>query len=89
MAAVERQRQRMVDVRRDVHDAYNAKVDATHARMVWTYPGVETYYKNSRGRVVVNNPFRVLEFWRMTETADLSEYEVAHATSTDHAGAAA
>ena len=78
-----------VDVRRDVHDAYNAKVDATHARMVWTYPGVETYYKNSRGRVVVNNPFRVLEFWRMTETADLSEYEVAHATSTDHAGAAA
>lgn len=70
------------DIRRDVHDSYNAKVDATHAQMVWTYPGVETYYKNSRGRVVVNNPFRVLEFWRMTETADLSEYNLTHASPT-------
>jgi 4-hydroxyacetophenone monooxygenase len=63
-----------VEVRQDVHDAYNARVDATHAGMVWTYPGVETYYKNSKGRVVVNNPFRILDVWRMTETADLNEY---------------
>ncbi len=65
-----------VAVRDDIHNAYNAKVDATHARMVWTYPGVETYYKNSKGRVVVNNPFRILEFWQMTETADLNEYRL-------------
>ena len=65
-----------VEVREDVHDAYNTKVDQTHAGMVWTYPGVETYYKNSKGRVVVNNPFRMLDFWRMTETADLGEYRL-------------
>ena len=63
-----------VEVRQDVHDAYNAKVDATHQQMVWTYPGVETYYKNSKGRIVVNNPFRILDVWRMTEAADLDEY---------------
>lgn len=63
-----------VDVREDVYDEYNRKVDDLHARMVWTYPGVETYYKNSRGRVVVNNPFRILDFWRMTETANLDDY---------------
>lgn len=68
-----------INVRQSVHDAYNVAVDATHAGMVWTYPGVETYYKNSKGRVVVNNPFRVLDFWRMTETADLAEYEVTYA----------
>jgi 4-hydroxyacetophenone monooxygenase len=62
------------EVRQDVHDAYNAKVDATHVQMVWTYPGVESYYKNSKGRIVVNNPFRILDVWRMTETADLDEY---------------
>ena len=67
---------RQVEVKVDIHDAYNAKVDATHAGMVWTYPGVETYYKNSKGRVVVNNPFRILEFWQMTETADLNEYRL-------------
>jgi 4-hydroxyacetophenone monooxygenase len=63
-----------VEVRQDVHDAYNAKVDATHQHMVWTYPGVESYYKNSKGRIVVNNPFRILDVWRMTETADLKDY---------------
>jgi len=68
-----------VEVREDVHDAYNAKVDATHQQMVWTYPGVESYYKNSKGRVVINNPFRILDVWRMTEVADLKEY---HCTST-------
>ena len=65
-----------VEVREDVHDAYNVKVDATHAGMVWTFPGVETYYKNSKGRVVVNNPFRIIDFWTMTETADLGEYRL-------------
>jgi len=68
-----------VEVREDVHDAYNVKVDATHAGMVWTYPGVETYYKNSKGRVVVNNPFRIIDFWTMTEAADLGEYRLGKA----------
>jgi len=42
--------------------------------MVWTYPGVESYYKNSKGRIVVNNPFRILDVWQATEVADLKEY---------------
>ncbi len=70
-----------VEVREDVHDAYNVKVDQTHAGMVWTYPGVETYYKNSKGRVVVNNPFRIIDFWAMTETADLGEYRLGKASA--------
>ena len=72
-----------VDVRREVFDAYNAKVDATHAQMVWTYPGVDNYYKNSKGRIVVNNPFRILDVWRMTETADLADYDCQAATGVE------
>jgi 4-hydroxyacetophenone monooxygenase len=63
-----------VEVRQDIHDDYNAKVDSTHQQLVWAYPGVETYYKNSKGRNVVNNPFRILDVWRKTETADLAEF---------------
>ena len=63
-----------VDVKRKVHDDYNEKVDRTHEQLVWAYPGVENYYKNSKGRVVVNNPFRILDVWRMTETADLDDF---------------
>ena len=63
-----------VDVRQDVHDAYNAEVDSIHSRMIWTYPGVENYCQNSKGRIVVNNPFRIIDVWGMTETANLADY---------------
>ena len=63
-----------VDVRKDVHDTYNDKVDDAHAHMLWTYPGVDGYYRNTKGRIVVNNPFRILDVWRMTETARLEDF---------------
>jgi 4-hydroxyacetophenone monooxygenase len=55
-----------VEVRREVFDEYNAKVDRAHERMVWTHPGMATYYRNTRGRVVVNTPFRIVDFWTMS-----------------------
>ena len=63
-----------VDVKQDVHDAYNRTVDRLHEGMVWTHRGMDTYYRNSRGRVVVNNPFRMVDFWKMVEVANLDEY---------------
>jgi 4-hydroxyacetophenone monooxygenase len=65
-----------VDVRSDVHQDYNDRIDDAHEHMVWTHPGMDTYYRNSRGRVVVNNPFRMQEFWQLTEEADLREFVV-------------
>lgn len=44
--------------------------------MVWTHPGASTYYRNSRGRVVVNNPYRVIDYWHMTRHAELADYIV-------------
>ena len=64
-----------VECRQDVHDEYNERVDQLHERMVWTHPGMSTYYRNERGRVVVNSPFRNAEFIEMTREADLSEFE--------------
>lgn len=63
-----------IEVRRDAYDAYNARVDEAHANMVWAHPGVVTYYRNSRGRVVAPTPFRVVDFWAMTESANLDDY---------------
>lgn len=63
-----------VECRADVHDAYNRRVDEQHGRMVWTHPGMSTYYRNSRGRVVVTNPWRVVDFWHITREADLGDF---------------
>ena len=63
-----------LEVRADVHDRYNERVDEAHERMIWTHPGFGTYYRNDRGRVVVANPFRMVDFWDMCQRPDLSEY---------------
>lgn len=63
-----------LEIRRDVHDAYNRDVDRIHEGMVWAHRGMQTYYRNSRGRVVTNIPWRFVDYWNMTREADLSEY---------------
>lgn len=71
------------EVRTDVHDAYNERVDRAHEAMVWTHQGMDTYYRNSKGRVVVNNPFRIVDVWRDTEAAKADDFVFStHAGST-------
>lgn len=65
-----------VEVRPEVCEAYNARVDAEHAQLIWTHPGMTVWYKNSRGRVTATTPWRGVDFWRMTRTPDLSDYLV-------------
>ncbi|MFW2830361.1 flavin-containing monooxygenase [Sphingomonas sp. ID0503] len=66
----------VVDVRRDVYENYNQRVDDAHAKMIWSRPDLNGYYKNSKGRIVVNNPFRIIDVWKMTERANIADYEV-------------
>ena len=65
-----------VECRPEVHEAYNATVDDAHENMVWTHPGMTTYYRNARGRIVVNSPFRNVDNYAMTRSADLDEFVV-------------
>ncbi len=72
-----------VEIRPEVHDAYNADVDARHEQMVWTHPGMTTYYRNERGRIVINSPYRNVDFYDMTKAADLDEFIVEPAAATE------
>ncbi|WP_244486157.1 flavin-containing monooxygenase [Bradyrhizobium viridifuturi] len=40
-----------IDVDPAAHDEYIRNVDAEHEQLIWTHPGMTTYYRNSRGRV--------------------------------------
>jgi 4-hydroxyacetophenone monooxygenase len=55
-----------LEVRQDVHDAFNAKVDAANAQMAWGAPQVNSWYKNAKGRVSQNWPFPLVEYWSAT-----------------------
>jgi 4-hydroxyacetophenone monooxygenase len=66
---------RAMDVRPDVHDAYNERVDAANRQRAWGVSDVNTWYKNERGRVTQNWPFTLLEFWQRTKEPDPADYE--------------
>ncbi|MTD15131.1 FAD-dependent oxidoreductase [Nakamurella sp. YIM 132087] len=75
-----------IDVRQEVFDRYNADVDAAHEKMIWNHPGVDTWYRNSSGRVVTNTPWRLVDYWAMTRRPDLSDYQVTRLGTTVPAG---
>ena len=66
---------RALDVKADVHDAYNVEVDAENCRMVWGVADVNSWYKNAKGRVAQNWPFPLVEYWKRTRVIDPSDYD--------------
>src|SRR4051794_27506032 len=67
---------RALDVRKDVHDAFNEAVDAENARMAWGASTVNSWYKNEHGHVAQNWPFTLLEYWTRTREANADDYEL-------------
>ena len=65
-----------IDVQQDVHDEYVRRVDAEHEGMIWTHPGMSTYYRNAKGRVVSVMPWRLVDYWSMTHEPDFTEFQV-------------
>jgi len=66
---------RTVEVRQDVHDAFNQRVDAQNGRMAWGWSDVNSWYKNEHGHVAQNWPFTLLEYWQQTLSVDPDDYE--------------
>lgn len=64
-----------VEVKPHVEDEYVARVDAEHEKMIWTHPGMSTYYRNSSGRVVSVMPWRLVDYWRMTHDPDFNDFK--------------
>jgi 4-hydroxyacetophenone monooxygenase len=65
-----------IDCRSDVFEAYNARVDEAHSRMIWTHRGMTNWYRNAAGRVVATTPWRLLDYWKMTHRPALDDYDV-------------
>ncbi|MGW4335778.1 flavin-containing monooxygenase [Rhodococcus koreensis] len=64
-----------VECKAEVCRQYNDLMEDMHSQMIWTHPGMSTYYRNSRGRVVMNSPWRTTDYWKFTASADLADYD--------------
>jgi 4-hydroxyacetophenone monooxygenase len=72
-----------LECREDVCARYNRDVDAAHSTMIWSHPGATNWYRNARGRVVTNSPWRVVDYWRMTYEPDLADFVVRRHADAD------
>ncbi len=63
-----------LEVRRETHDAFNAKVDAGNAQMAWGQPGFTSWYKNATGRVTQNWPFPLVDYWNATVAPNPADF---------------
>jgi len=68
-----------LEPRQEVHDAFNAKVDAANGLMAWGAPQVTSWYKNEKGRVSQNWPFALVDYWRATLAPDPDDFVLSRA----------
>jgi 4-hydroxyacetophenone monooxygenase len=74
-ALIERDK-RALECREEVHDAFNQRLDARLAQMVWSHPDMSSWYKNSRGHVTTTSPWRLVDYWGWTREPDLGDYHL-------------
>ena len=65
-----------LEVKPEVHDGYNERIDAANRRMAWGASDVSTWYKNEKGRITQNWPYTLLDFWKMTKRPDLKDFQI-------------
>ncbi len=63
-----------LEVKQDVHDAFNERIDAGNKLMAWGSPNVTSWYKNEKGRVTQNWPFALVDYWRATLKPEPAEF---------------
>jgi 4-hydroxyacetophenone monooxygenase len=63
-----------VEVRQEVHDAYDARLSDALTRTIWAHPGMTTYYRNAAGRVVIPMPWTNVDYLQMTSEVDLDDF---------------
>lgn len=67
---------RVLECRAKVARDYNQKLDSALDQMVWAHPGVTSRYRNSAGRIIMNHPWKLHQFWEYTRVPNLDDFDV-------------
>ncbi|MDX1375614.1 MAG: NAD(P)/FAD-dependent oxidoreductase [Burkholderiales bacterium] len=63
-----------LEAREERRAAYTREIDDLHAQLVWTHPGMTTYYRNRHGKVRSPMPFRLVDYWTRTRRPRLDDF---------------
>jgi 4-hydroxyacetophenone monooxygenase len=68
---------RALECTQRAHDEYNQRLREKLAGMVWSHPSIQSsWYRNSKGRVTVLSPWRLLDYWSWTKQPKLEDFEL-------------
>jgi 4-hydroxyacetophenone monooxygenase len=60
----------------EAFEAWNDKVDARMQQMIWTHPKANSYYNNSKGRVFLSFPWRLVDYWTWTRSPERDAFVI-------------
>ena len=67
----------------ELRDEYTDRIDELHADLIWAHPGTPTYYRTAAGKVRSPMPFRLVDYWTMTNERGLEDFiTTPHSTSS-------
>jgi 4-hydroxyacetophenone monooxygenase len=55
---------------------WNEKLETRMPQMIWTHPKANSYYNNSKGRIFMAWPFRLVDYWNHTRKPDPAAYRL-------------
>jgi 4-hydroxyacetophenone monooxygenase len=64
------------EVTQDAFETWNRKVEARMPEMIWTHPKANSYYNNSKGRVFLSWPWRLVDFFNATRRPEDGAYHL-------------
>lgn len=65
-----------LDLRKNVFDDFQVKLDKELSTMVWMDSSAKSYYRNEHGRVATNSPWLFNDYWEWTLEPNLDEYTI-------------
>jgi len=66
---------RGMEVKQDVLDRFNTRIDAASAKVVYGAASVKSWYKNASGRLTQNWPLPTVEYWKETREVNRDDYQ--------------
>ncbi len=53
---------------------FNDEVEEALKGLIWSHPKAVSYYKNSKGRIFLSCPYRLVDYWKMTRAPRVEDY---------------
>jgi len=57
-------------------DEWNEMIEKRMQQMIWTHPKANSYYNNSKGRVYLSWPYRLVDYWTAMRAPDLAHFQL-------------